>query len=93
MSRVGRVNVGTVGHVSLGRSLLGASLLAAAAAGLLLKSSQPVVMPARRPDLEAGHDLNLDLDDPGRLAERKARKTERRKSLQALQRAAAEGRP
>lgn len=91
MSRVGRVNVGTVGHVSLGRSLLGASLLAAAAAGLLLKSSQPVVMPARRPDLEAGHDL--DLDDPGRLAERKARKTERRKSLQALQRAAAEGRP
>ena len=73
--------------------MLGASLLAVAAAGLLCKASQPVVMPTRRPDLEAGHDLNLDLDDLGRLAERKARKAKRRKSLQALQRAAAEGRP
>jgi len=86
------VNVGTIGHISHGRSLLGASLLAVAAAGLLCKASQPVVMPQRRADLEVGHDLNADLEDAGLLDGRKARKAAFRDRLQAAQRAAAEGR-
>ena len=65
--------------------------LMVAAAGILHKA-QPAVMPERRRSFENGYDLNRDLDDLGRHIERKSRKAERRERMQALQRAAAEGR-
>jgi len=70
-----RVNVGTIGHINHGKSLLTASVLA-----LLLAGSQQVaVMPARRRELEPDYDMNEMID----LGLRGQRKAERKAKLRA----------
>ncbi|BCP56244.1 hypothetical protein K32_48610 [Kaistia sp. 32K] len=85
-------NVGTIGHVSHGKTSTARSILfALAAAGVLSCAQATPVMPTRRPWLEPNFDLNQLLGDAGRRGERQARKADRRARMQDLQRAAAGG--
>lgn len=74
----------------LNRSMLMSACLAVASAAILV-SAPPAIMPARRPELEAGFDLNDTLADKGKRDERKGRKAERKQRMQDLQRAAVSG--
>lgn len=77
------MNVGTIGHIDFGRTMTAIAL-----AGVMLAGNQLAIPTARRREFEPGFDLNQLLDDPGKRAERQARKAERRERLREAQRRA-----
>ncbi len=80
-----------VAVVSGGR-FLASAIPAAVVAAMLSAGHQVAIMPTRRPEWQAGFDMNDLLADAGKRAERKGRKAERKQRLQYLQRAAVDAR-
>lgn len=76
------INVGTIGHIDHGRSVVRQALLAIAAAGVL-QAAPPAVMPARRRDFEHGYDMNDMLADAGDRHSRQLRKNDRKARMRA----------
>ena len=76
------VNVGTIGHIDHGKSVVRQALLAIAAAGVL-QAAPPAVMPTRRRDFENGYDMNDMLADAGDRHSRQLRKNDRKARMRA----------
>ncbi|MND96335.1 hypothetical protein D3C76_1410170 [compost metagenome] len=72
-------------------AVIGAGLQAAAIAAVLSFGNQLAVLPTRRREFEPDFDLNQLLDDPGKRAERDARKADRKARMRDAQRRAFTG--